>query len=599
MKNRGTTALIALFFAGLLGLWAADRLHVPSDAERDRHRGRVLVGMINVKPDDLRKVEIDGGTGPALTFERRAGGRWQMTAPLDVAADPSLVEGLAFRLKELARKPGADAIAGGLAKYDLAPPARTIRLWGAKTDEPLATLDLGKVSLDRRYVRADNGTAIEVVPAQGLEVVDLPPVRWRDHEVFRVPTFEVDAVRVATPDRDLQFRRGPDAWRLVAPIRALAAEQKVEELVATLGSLRVTNDDQYVANEVNGTYWIRYGLDNPALTITVEAGRGPDRRPPQVLRVGKPVEGQPDQLYTRIGEENDLIAVPARVLNDLTKLDPNAFRNEKVADIAPNRATRFRVDVGGRPFEVARTGNDWFLTAPSVGRADSKAVQEFFQALEALRTSLYLAPAAATQVAAGIDPPAEVIQVWQMLDRRAGGRSTDEQLAFTLKLGNRDAGKKVQYAQVEGDTSILALPDGATANLFKESWALRDRLVLTTASDQIEQIKFDGLGKRVTIHSPPLKLNPLKDPKAAAGWWMSEPVPAPADAEAVGKLLKLLAAIRVDGYAAEKPPSLAAFGLDAPALKVTWSIPAAAPSPVSLPPVSAPGLGPRGSTSRP
>ena len=587
MKNRGTSALIALFFVGLVGLWVADSWKTPNSAERDRQKGRVLVGLIKVKPDDLQKIEIDGGPAP-LVFERREGRRWQMTAPLDVAADPSMVEGLAFRLKELTRKPQADTLKGDPASFGLAPASKTVQLWGRSTDAPLATLELGKTSLDRRFVRAGNDSGIEVVPAQGLDVVDLAPIRWRDRELFRVPTFEVDAVRITSPDRDIQFRRGSDAWRIVEPIKVLADESKVEGLVASLGTLRVTDDAQFLDNNIAEAQWDRYGLSKPALTIRVSAGRGDNRRPEQVLEVGKPVEGNPDRLYAKLGDQDDLIAVDSRVLADLTKIDLNQFRTSKVADIAPNKATRFRVESGSQSFEVARSGNDWYLVKPSPARADPNAVQEFFQTLQGLRTGIILPPSVEADHISGLKTPSQIIQIWQIKDpKTATEAAPSEESAFTIRIGNRDAGKKVVYAQTEGDTSILALPDAMTMNLPTNSLAFRDRLVLATASDQIERILFDGLGKRVTIHAPILKIDLFKN--AATGWWMSEPVNAMADGESVGKLLKLLSSLRADGFATESPKSLSVFGLDTPALKVTWSVPAALPpSPLPVPSVGDP-----------
>ena len=593
MKNRGTTALIALFFAGLVGLWVADWSQTPSAVDLARQRGRILAGLVNLRPDDLRKIEIDGGPdAPALVFERRAGRRWQMTAPLDVAANPSLVEGLAFRLKELTRKPEATTLTGDPATYGLAPASKTVRLWGAATDAPVALLELGAVNLDRRFVRA-GAAGIEVVPAEGLDVVDLPPVRWRDRELFRVPTFEVDAVALKRPEHDLKFERGVDAWRIIEPIRTLAEESKIEGLVASIGSLRITDPAQYVADDVPATDHARFGLDQPSLTITVSSGRGDASRPSQSLEVGKPLEGQPERRYARMTNQNDVVALDARVLNELIKAAANEFRTAKVADIAPNRATRFRIKAGDAPFEVTRSGNTWFVVRPTPGRADPKAVQEFFQALEGLRTRLYLPPSGATENLAGLEDPAEVIQVWQAADPRVAAPtsptteppSADDPPTFTLKLGNHDAGKKIVYAQTEGDTSILALPEAMTANLFKTSWAFRDRLILAEPTDQIERIKFDGLGKQVTIHAPVVKIDLFKN--AAVGWWLSEPVAAPADNPSVAKLLKLLAAFRVDGFAAENPPSLAPFGLANPSLQITWSVPAALPpSPVPTPPAS-------------
>ena len=603
MQNRGTIALIALLFAGLVGLWLADRAQTPSAVERARQRGRILTGLVDLRPDDLRKIEIEGKSGsdqPALIFERRGRRKWQMTAPLDVAANPSLVEGLAFRLKELTRKPEAATLTEDPNRYGLTPPAHTIRLWGAATDAPLATLELGDVNLDRRFVRTGDA-GIEVVPAEGLEVVDLPPIRWRDRDLFRVPTFEVDAVTLQRPERDLQFLRGRDAWRIVAPIQALAEEKQLEGLVANLGGLRIIEDEQFVADNVPATDRARYGLDQPSLRVTVTSGRGDNPRPNQTMEVGKAVAGQPGRLYARMTDQNDVVALDARVLNELIQAEPNDFRQSRVADINPNRATRFRVEASGNSFEVARLGNAWFLTRPSVGRADTKAVQEFFQALEGLRTTLYLPPSGQTEQLAGLEHPSEIIQVWQDPDPRAprlmpapGSASTGategEPPALTLKLGNRDAGKKIVYAQAGGDTSILALPDGMTDNLFRTSWAFRDRLFLAVPTEQIERIQIEGLGKQVTLQAPVLKLDLVKN--AAAGWWMTEPVAAQADREAVSQLLKLLTAFRVDGYAAEAPPSLQPFGLDQPTLKVTWSVPAAPPfAPLLAPPASIPATG--------
>ena len=602
MQNRGTIALIALFFVGLVGLWLADRSQTPSAAERARQRGRILTGLVNLRPDDLRKIEIEANPAknqPSLIFERRGGRKWQMTAPLDVAANPSLVEGLAFRLKELTRKPEAATLTENPSKYGLAPASHTIRLWGAATDVPLATLELGDVNLDRRFVRTGDA-GIEVVPAQGLEVVDLPPVRWRDRDFFRVPTFEVGAVTLQRPDRNLQFLRGLDSWRIVAPIKALVEEKKIEGMVANLGSLRITQDSQFVADDVPAADRGKYGLEEPSLQVTVTSGRGDNPQPNQTLEVGKAVEGQPDRLYARMTDQNDVVALDARVLNELIQAEANQFRTAKVADINPNRATRFRVESGGEAFEVARSGNAWFVTRPSTGRADTKAVQEFFQALDGLRTTMYLPPSGKTEELSGLEHPSEVIQVWQDPDPRAprlvqdpdpatvsaGASSTDgEPPTFTIKLGNRDAGKKIIYAQTEGDTSILALPEGMTENLFQTSWAFRDRLILAAPTEQIEQIKFAGLGKQVTLQAPVMKLDLVKN--AASGWWMTEPVASLADHESVSKLLKLLAAFRVDGYAAESPPSLAPFGLDQPTLKVTWSIPATrSPTPLLAPPAT-------------
>ena len=154
MNHRGTLALLVLFFAGLVGLWWADRSGVPDREARRRAEPRVLPALLNTRPDEVRRVEIAGGPEP-IVFERRGTNRWQMAAPADVAADPSMVETLALNLKGLARIPDAGTLHDDPKDYGLATPSRVIRLYGADPTRPIAGLEVGSVSHGRRFVRAE------------------------------------------------------------------------------------------------------------------------------------------------------------------------------------------------------------------------------------------------------------------------------------------------------------------------------------------------------------------------------------------------------------------------------------------------------------
>lgn len=571
MNHRGTYALLALFFAGLCGLWLADYAKLPTRRDRDRLRSRVLPELLDTKPDELKRVEILGGPEP-MAFERRDGIRWQMTTPIDVAADPSMVETLAFNLKEMTRKPEAATLQGNPASFGLAPPERTVKLWGTATDAPIATLEVGKASLDRRYVRAAGTEGVEVVDARGLDLLKLPPVRWRDHELFRVPSLDVDKIRIVGPAGELRLRRDRDGWRIVAPLKTPAAEPKVEGLIADLGSLRVLGDSRFVADGVRGDALDRFGLKSPRLTVEVEAGRDGRRRPSQSILVGHPVEGKDGQVYVKRGAQDAVVAVDARGLRDLG-VDPNAYRSPKVADISPARVVRIGVEAEGRDFEVARSGRDWTIVRPAPAPADRQAIEAFLKSLADLQTGIYLTPAGVSDP--GLDPPSMVLKVWQAPDPRSeadpGPANPIGTLALTLKVGRRDAARRSIYAQLEGDRTILALPEAAGEFLPRNRLAFRDRSVLAVDSTRIERLTVAGPVRKVALQAPVLKLDPLA--QSPIGWWMAEPVTAPADAPAVGRLLKLLSRLRADGLVAEKPgpDELRAFGFEPPALTLTWS----------------------------
>src|SRR5256885_1066805 len=139
--QRSTLVLLVLFFAGLGALWWADTAKIPTAQQRRELFNRVLPDLIDTRSTDIRRVEIGRAEQPTLVFERRDAGRWQMLEPVDTAADTSMVENLVRELKDLRKSPDAGTIAGPAASYGLAPPAATIRVFGAVSATPLAALE--------------------------------------------------------------------------------------------------------------------------------------------------------------------------------------------------------------------------------------------------------------------------------------------------------------------------------------------------------------------------------------------------------------------------------------------------------------------------
>ena len=142
---------------------------------------------------------------------------------------------------------------------------------------------------------------------------------------------------------------------------------------------------------------------------------------------------------------------------------------------------------------------------------------------------------------------------------------------MVLKVGRRDVARRSVYAQLDRDPTILALPDTVNDFLPRSALAFRDRLVLAVVPDQVERIALAGPSRKLALQAPVLKLDPLTN--APIGWWMVDPVIAPADPTAVGRLLRLLSGLRAEGLVAEAtgPDDLQPFGLAAPVLTVTWS----------------------------
>ena len=557
MNQRATIALLVLFFAGLLGLKWAEYARVPDRDERARAEPRVLPELMDTTPDELRRIEVTGGA-KRLVFERRDDNRWQMVEPSDAAADPSLVETLAFNLKELKKERDVGRMEGKAADYGLETPSRTVTLWGDDTAKPLAAIELGSVVRDMRYVRSKSSGRIEVVDAKGLAAVDLPAARWRDRSLMRIPSFQVQSMAVNGPGRTLELLRDGDDWRISAPIKALGDVNRVEGVVAEVVSLKVADGEKgFVADDVKDL--APYGLDKPRLTFTVapKAGRGKA----QVFTLGNAVtpSDKASRYYAKRDDQDDVVLVDATLLKDIGA-NPLDLHSKRVSNLVPDRVDYIRLTSGGAVVSVAKQGRTWSRVAPLADMADAKMIGEMLKGLDEIEASeLYPIGAAPDPQ---LDKPWAVLEVWEGA-KGDGDKGPTTPPRLILKIGRRDALRKTAFCQTEGDTTVMAIPTAFIAAVPNGPLAFRDRQVAAVSVPEIERIIIK-IGEKSRTIVPPIK------GADSMAWRLKEPIDAPADPESLGRLFVLLSNLRAETLVVDKAESDAAFGLDHPSMTVSW-----------------------------
>lgn len=567
MKNTTQIVLFVLFLGGLLAYWYADYRGIPGARERLRKAGLVLPDLSGTAPGEIHRVEVLDTEGRlALAFERRGSDRWQMTTPIDALADRSRVEALVTNLKDLRRARDAGTIQGDPATFGLRPPSLTIRLLGEDRRTPLAVLAVGKTVGENRYVHAEGAEGFEVVPARVLGPLDLPAEQWREKGLFPLATFEIQAVDVRGPGRRLAVERAAGRWRITAPFRAPAEASKVEGLLADLTALRVSEGGRgFVANDVKD--FSPYGLDDPTLTVEVVSKDAP--KTPLVAQFGNAVPGEPGLVYARRADQDDVVAVDGKVLLNLGT-DPVALRSRKIAEIDLGRIDFLRIEAGGARYELARYGPTWAVLKPQRGPADDQTMRRL---LDRLGNLPVVDVADLSQVAGpGFDQPVMVLQAWQDgLPTGAEAASKSEAIephgepSLTLRLGRTDQRRRVIYAQVEGDRSVLALPIEAADLIPQGPLAYRSLSILTLSPTSIARLSRTLDGQRIVLTAP-------RTPGDFAHWRLVEPVDTPADPVAIPKLVTLLSGLRAERLITEEAQDLRPYGLDAPSLTITWSL---------------------------
>ncbi len=159
-RHHATIGLAIVFFTGLIVLWWADPTGIdPKSGDTDV----VLPTLAKTAPGAIRRLEIERPKAGAkssvdrIVLERRDNGLWQMLAPLNAAADPSMSETLVRNLIALRRSTDAGTIHDPPGKFGLAPPESIVRVYGADLKVPMAVLEVGKSNRDSLYVRPEGG----------------------------------------------------------------------------------------------------------------------------------------------------------------------------------------------------------------------------------------------------------------------------------------------------------------------------------------------------------------------------------------------------------------------------------------------------------
>jgi Domain of unknown function (DUF4340) len=566
MLTRTKIILLVLFFVSLLGMWLAEYRKIPTAEQRRRMAGRVLPALIDTHVDEVRAVEITGGSAGPIVFERRDEGGWRMTAPVDAVADPSMVDSLVTSLKTLRPITGAESLHGDPKTFGLDPPARVVRLLGADSAEPLAALEVGTTVDTRRYVRDLGQTAIEVVDARWLASVEKPAIDWRNRAIFSLSTFEVGTLAVKGPDRELEAKRSAGRWNLLRPFAALADSRKMESVIADLTSLRVVDGAKgYVADNVRD--FAPYGLDKPSMTISLTSST--ENRKAQVLEVGAFVPDVADRAYARLADQDDVILIQTKTIHDLG-LHPKDLRSRRIADLDPARVDIIQIDVSGQEHIFVKGEEGWEIASPTAGRADSQSIQTLITRLNEAETSEFLTPASAPR--ADLDKPWAVVKVWQRGLSSLPAPSADgsvakpsEAPALDLRLGRHMVVAKVVYAQTAGDPTVLTLPDYLVPLIPKNPLSYRDRNLMVQDPNRIERLTIARDGITYVVEQSP-------SPGSSTKWRLLKPIQAPADTEAATRLAVMLAHLRADTLVTETPDDLETFGLHQPSLSVTWTV---------------------------
>ncbi|MBI3884973.1 MAG: DUF4340 domain-containing protein [Opitutae bacterium] len=303
-----------------------------------------------------------------------------------------------------------------------------------------------------------------------------------------------------------------------------------------------------------------YGLAHPALTlIFTSAGKSYVTKIGDSTKIG-------DRLYL-LAPDGRTIHVVNRSLTDSLERPLEDIRSESIFTIPVFEVRSLSLQTAAPAnlkVRLRRDGARWAFETPILARANKAGVEGTINALNALQTRNFLAPADPRLEQAGLDAPTLRVTL--------EGNARRE----TLLLGAAAAPGEF-YAKIENKAAVftVALPPRLLADLHGAQETLRDRHVLDFDPPTVTSLALAAPGQ------PELSLQRLEAGQGAESWQLvvrsgsgQAPQTLAADTAVVHELLQKLQLLAATKFLSDAPSAadLENYGFNRPEREITLNL---------------------------
>lgn len=340
--------------------------------------------------------------------------------------------------------------------------------------------------------------------------------------------------------------RDGESWRLQEPA-AEADPTAVDGLLTSLVELELAE----VVAEQPGEL-AEYGLAQPRLTVEARVAGATE---PLRLMLGDTVPAG-SGVFARVPTAPRLFTLSASAEATFAK-KPFDLRDRRLVKLERDAVETVSVSGPGGGFALARAGDEWRVTEPVATLAGRWAVDGLVGTLESLRIDAVAAEQAspADLKRFGLAPAARSVT----LGLGAAGSQT-------LEIGARTSEEEGKYyARAAGSSLVGVIPPALVDDLAKGLDGVRAKRLLDVSTWEVNGFEVaTPQGKRVFAR----RTEKDKDGFDTQKWSQSEPEARELETTAVQDALFQLGGIDAEAFV-DAPGAPAAYGLDAPAFKLT------------------------------
>ena len=477
MKPRTTLILLAIGGAFFGYIWFVER-----NQKTTRELADTTARVVEIEQSKISGISIKNSeAGIEL---RKKDGLWKIEQPVADRADSTAISQLLSMVETLRHDsridfPSAQA-AEKLKEFGVNETDLRLKLRSDAGKETELLLGNDSAIEGKVYMRVNGADTVYVVRNALRNLITKKADDFRDKKLSDTAPSLVSKVHVKTAEGEFELERKHAHWDFVKPLRARAADEKVNDLLAGVLNAQVS---QFFAEAPTP----EQALSEPRATVTMTVEGEKD---PLMLLIGAPPNGDDnkDKSFAKLSSRAAVTVLSNASLDPLIKARPNDLRDRKLIRVPSDIVDRITVEPRGRPkIVIARKAEGWVLkNRESESAVNDLVASKLLADLQSAEATNFVADIAADLSQYQLAEPSMRVTLSSYASQNTPETDAGEKVLARLSFGPIEGDNA--YCKLDEEPFVVAASKGLVQSIPTEAILLQPLDVADFNSDNVVKI---------------------------------------------------------------------------------------------------------------
>lgn len=405
--------------------------------------------LLDFKQDEVESVTLIYPE-QEIRIKKAGSGKWQISHPLEAAADESAVSGIlsALSTSEITRTVEKNPTAEDLRTFGLDQPKVKVQITLSKGKAlPMISLG-GKTAVgNSAYAKRGSESSVLLTGAALSSNLEKKLTDLRNKKIMELKPDAVKQLALKGTKGEFVLSKMAEGWYLEKPKSYRADQTEISGILSSLGGMSAR--DFFDETPLNLK---KYGLDPPRFRVTVTLEDKTGER--EILFGNKREES--DEVYLVLDSRGTVYSVEESVLQGFDK-ELFDLRDKEIFPFPGDQVSKVQIHTPKESWLLVKgEKEEWEVEVPKKGTTRQGAVPDYLTALGRLRAKRLVEEEAKNIKKYGLDQPSLKVSL--------GG--TSGKSLGNISLGNKIGGE--YYAKRDGSPAIYTIEEFSFNQLNKQ-----------------------------------------------------------------------------------------------------------------------------------